>query len=65
MVGMLTLRILGEGWIAAAVMIPATLLGTAIVSAISFRVIEKPSASVLRRLFGLQQSRRTAAAAVS
>jgi exopolysaccharide production protein ExoZ len=64
-VGMLTLRLLGPGWIAAAVMMPATLIGTAIVSGLSFRIIEKPFASVLRRLFGLQQSRRAAAAVTS
>jgi exopolysaccharide production protein ExoZ len=64
-VGVITLKLLGQGWMAAVAMVAATLLATAVVSGLSFRLVERPSAQLLRRLFGIRPHRVDAVAASS
>lgn len=50
-VGVITLKLFGQTWIAAVVIMVAVVTSTAVISSLSFRLIEKPSARILRRLF--------------
>lgn len=49
--GVISTRLFGQSWLVAIGMVIATLTGTAIVSSLSFRLLEKPSAKILRGLF--------------